>query len=420
MPRPPPPPPFPPIPSGPYISFAHSSKAVTLREPSDGVCASAACHTEQTACPHAQAGLLDWHSASSWPGGNLPAAGADVSLPAGSRVLISRTVDEHLGLITIPLGSELIIGSQATAIRLDATGIAVYGALRAGSETCRLQTPVEISLHGSRKATRAARDAQPAWAKGIFVSGGTLELHGKLYHRTWARLARSVEAGDQIILLQAAVNWEAGQKIVLVTSALKDDRTWHRNEVVSVAKVATAMPSGAALPVGVGAAVLLASAAQYVHEANENYQVEVGLLSRTITVQGADDDSEPVDQTPLSCTDSQTILDSRTVPCPASFLTGYGGHILASGSAAVARVEGVELFRMGQTNVLGRYPMHFHLLGAGGASSYIRDSSIHRSYYRGVSIHGTHSVSVSRNVAYDVTGYCYYIEDGVEELNVRT
>jgi hypothetical protein len=66
--------------------------------------------------------------------------------------------------------------------------------------------------------------------------------------------------------------------------------------------------------------------------------------------------------------------------------------------------------------VLGRYPMHFHLLGD-CADCYFRDSSVHRSFYRCVSIHGTNYVNVNENVAYDVTGYCYYLEDGVEHDN---
>ena len=72
-------------------------------------------------------------------------------------------------------------------------------------------------------------------------------------------------------------------------------------------------------------------------------------------------------------------------------------------------VEGVELYRMGQTNVLGRYPMHFHMLGE-TSLGYLKDSSIHRSFYRCISIHGTNSTTVTENVAYDVVGYCYYLE----------
>lgn len=72
---------------------------------------------------------------------------------------------------------------------------------------------------------------------------------------------------------------------------------------------------------------------------------------------------------------------------------------------------------MGQTNFLGRYPFHWHVLGNNCDDCFFRDNSIHRSYYRCISIHGTHNTTVSENVAYDVSGYCYYLEDGVEEDN---
>ena len=61
--------------------------------------------------------------------------------------------------------------------------------------------------------------------------------------------------------------------------------------------------------------------------------------------------------------------------------------------------------------------MHFHLLGNGCEGCYLKDSSIHRSFYRCISIHGTHNITVSENVGYDTIGYCYYLEDGVEEEN---
>jgi hypothetical protein len=72
---------------------------------------------------------------------------------------------------------------------------------------------------------------------------------------------------------------------------------------------------------------------------------------------------------------------------------------------------------MGQTNVIGRYPMHFHVLGDNCRDCYFRDSSIHRSFYRCVSIHGTNYLKVIENVAFDITGYSDYFEDGVEHHN---
>ena len=45
------------------------------------------------------------------------------------------------------------------------------------------------------------------------------------------------------------------------------------------------------------------------------------------------------------------------------------------------------------------------------SGNYVRGCAIHQSFYRCVSLHGTHEVDVSRNVAYAVAGHCYYLED---------
>ena len=112
------------------------------------------------------------------------------------------------------------------------------------------------------------------------------------------------------------------------------------------------------------------------------------------------------------------FLGDSGVPCNDTLLTGYGGHVMAEGTGATLRVSGVELVRMGQTNVIGRYPMHAHMMGAqGGSRSYFKDASVHQSYYRCISLHGTHQMTVANNVAFDAIGHCYYLEDGVEENN---
>ena len=84
----------------------------------------------------------------------------------------------------------------------------------------------------------------------------------------------------------------------------------------------------------------------------------------------------------------------KAVQCSNKELTGYGGHVMIHGGGK-GYVEGVELHRMGQTNVLGQYPMHFHMLENSCNDCYFRHSSVHRSYYRCVSIHGTHNMTVT-------------------------
>jgi hypothetical protein len=391
-----------PIPPGPYITLKSSSQvAIIPRPPLLGV------PVPRTNCPHLASGLLLWHDTATW-GGSIPVWGQDVTIPVGKRVLIDRPVNQTIGTIIVPQTSELLFGSNAAGISLVTSGIVVYGSLTIGSETCRISTPVSITLTGRRTDV-------PRPNKGIVVEGGKLNLHGKRFSQTWTRLMQTVPAGSSVLLLQEQVNWRAGQKIVLVTSTMKDSRDFNQNEVHRIKHVI-----GNAGLYGVGSIVYLDRPVVHEHIANKYYQVEVGLLSRPIKIQGSPEDSEPTDLDDGSCRDPQdkeswTIYYNTSMPCTNQSITGFGGHIVVR-NGGVGQVQGVELYRMGQTNILGRYPMHFHEL-KNCQTCYFRQSSVHRSYYRCVSIHGTHNVTVSENVAFDVTGYCYYLEDGVEEDN---
>jgi G8 domain len=394
------------LPTGPYIQSGYSER-ITLPqppEPSDLM-------TTRIACPHLEPNLKDWHATSTWSSGTIPKDGQDIMLPLNTKVVVLKSVLEKLGLITIPTTSALIIGEAANGIELHVKGMDVQGSLLAGSPTCRIQTPITITLYGTRPTDAVLNQPVPT-LKGISVTG-TLSLHGKRYFRTWTRLAQTAKPGDRVLLLQDAVNWEPNQSLVLVTTAMKDSRDWHRNEVLTVSVVDAPFP----VPT-VGAAVYLTSPVQYRHLANNGYQAEVGLLSRTILIQGSAGDSEPTDTSgPINCTvpAGEERYGDKSMPCGYTRITGYGGHVMVH-QTGQGFVQGVEFYRMGQTNVLGRYPMHFHLLG-NCPQCYVRDSSFHRSFYRCISIHGTNQATVSENVAYDVTGYCYYLEDGVEENN---
>ena len=400
-----------PIPPGPYISSTTNSKVITLPNPPPP---SLVTGTARTNCPHLKTGLKSWHSASTWPNGVVPSkAGSYVTLPKNTKVLVSRSITQKLGIITIPASSELIIGEATGGISMLVKGIDVQGKLTAGSESCRIETPITITLWSSRPSNAVQTIPDPK-TKGIVVSGN-LSLHGRRYYSTWSRLARTIQAGETVLLLQRPVNWERGQKVVLTTSLIYDSRAYHQNEIVTVYKVEAAADT----PSGVGAVVHLTAPVKYKHVANQYYQVEAGLLSRTIVVQGSPSDSEPTDMDPLNCRtkgfQSYDFYYNLPAPCTTKEKTGYGGHIMVGGTGT-AQVEGIELFRMGQTNVLGRYPIHFHML-KNCPSCYFRDSSVHRSYYRCISVHGTSQMTVSENVAYDVIGYCYYLEDGVEQYN---
>jgi cell migration-inducing and hyaluronan-binding protein len=114
---------------------------------------------------------------------------------------------------------------------------------------------------------------------------------------------------------------------------------------------------------------------------------EVGLLTRNIKLQASADAEQ-------------------------SF---YGGHVMAMANSKMF-VEGVEFNRMGQNLTLARYPIHWHLIGD-AQGQYIKNASIHDTYNRCVTVHGTNFLRVENNVTYNTVGHCFFLEDGAEHGN---
>ncbi len=101
----------------------------------------------------------------------------------------------------------------------------------------------------------------------------------------------------------------------------------------------------------------------HAHYAGVEYQAEVALLSRRINLIGS----------PTSDT--------------------FGAHVKVQG-AGTGRFSGVRAERMGQMNVVGRYPFHLHMLGdtPNSANSFIQDCSVTNSFFRAYVVHGTNAV----------------------------
>jgi cell migration-inducing and hyaluronan-binding protein len=85
-------------------------------------------------------------------------------------------------------------------------------------------------------------------------------------------------------------------------------------------------------------------------------------------------------------------------------------------AGSTMQVSGVEFNHMGQNMHLARYPIHWHLVGD-ARGQYIENSSIHDTYSRCVTVHGTNYVRVENNVTYNNIGHCFFLEDGVEHDN---
>ena len=171
-----------------------------------------------------------------------------------------------------------------------------------------------------------------------------------------------------------ASGWRVGDEIVLASTDF-DPRQAERRTIAAIS----------------GNTITLDRPLDYMHFGKITFDVdergEVGLLTRNINIQASADAEQSY----------------------------FGGHIMAMPSSKMY-VSGVELNRMGQHLTLARYPIHWHLVGE-GKGQYIRNSAIHDTYSRCVTVHGTNNLRVENNVTYNTVGHCFFLEDGIETGN---
>ncbi|EFA86780.1 hypothetical protein PPL_00585 [Heterostelium album PN500] len=325
-------------------------------------------------CPYLQTGLKHWHDPATWGAAGVPSPNTNITLPANTKVLVSScsmSSTQVYQKIVVPATSELIFMDANMTINF--RDIYVQGKLIMGTTQCRYNARINLIFSGAK--TLQDNIAPFLGTKGIGVAQNAfISMHGKQYHNTWTKLATTAYTGDRVVYLLDNVNWEVGQQVFITTSYMLDDPSYNLNEILTIEAIQ-------------GKRVQFTQPVQYLHYGGQEYQSEIGLLSRRIKLSGSQADSTEAN--------------------------GFGGQLIIVGEGQVA---GVEFERFGQKNLKARYPVHFHLANT-VKNSYISDCSVHDSFYRCITIHGTNNLTVTRNTAFNAYGHCYYLEDGVEENN---
>ncbi|PRP83850.1 hypothetical protein PROFUN_08881 [Planoprotostelium fungivorum] len=305
--------------------------------------------------------------------------------------------------VNIQPGQNIVL-DQTTGIVISANGNLI-----AGSADCPITQKVVITLCGAppnpRNLTTLGSETD-SWAgvikygsKGLIVKvGGSIQLFGWKSGPTWTKLSSTAHAGDRVLHLQDAVSWRAGDQITIASSDYSEYFSVYNKDQNGVRYQSHMTGQGGDFPdqseyatvasvSDGGKTVTLSSPLRYLHWGVWPETVEVGLLTRNIVVRGD----------------------------AASDSTFYGGHFLTR--SANSQISGVEFTRMGQLTVLGRYPVHFHLI-RNAAGAFIIDSSIHTSYQRCIAIHNSDYVIVRNTVSFNSYGHCLFFEDGSEQGNV--
>jgi hypothetical protein len=307
-----------------------------------------------------------WSDPASWPDGKVPRAGDAVTIARGRDIVLDVAPP---ALRSLTINGRL---SFADDRDIELTSEWIYlagGALDIGSEARPHTHQATITLTDNIPN----EDVNTMGDRGIMMMGGTLSLHGDR-RNSWSKLARTAKAGSARIAVLNAAGWRKGDRIVLAST----DFDPHQAEERTIAAVS-------------GNALTLDKPLHYMHFGAITFGVdergEVGLLTRNIKIQASDDAERSY----------------------------FGGHIMAMAGSKMY-VSGVELNRMGQNMHLARYPIHWHI-GGEGQGQYVENSSIHDTYSRCVTVHGTNNVRVENNVTFNTVGHCFFLEDAVETGN---
>jgi cell migration-inducing and hyaluronan-binding protein len=324
-------------------------------------------HMNMAMPAQAQAGAAHWSRWSdpaSWPDGKVPGAGDAVTIGRDKDILLDVSPP---GLRSLTVNGKL---SFADDKDLELTTEWIYlagGELDIGSEAKPYTRTATITLTDNVPG----ENINTMGDRGIMMLGGTLSLHGDRTANTWTKLSRTAKAGAGKIDVLNASGWRKGDEIVLASTDY-DPAQAERRTVAGIS----------------GNSITLDKPLKYMHFGEITFGVdergEVGMLTRNIRIQASDDAEK----------------------------TYFGGHIMAMAGSKMY-VSSVELRRMGQNMHLARYPIHWHIIGE-GQGQYIQNSSIHDTYSRCVTVHGTNDVRVQNNVTYNTVGHCFFLEDAVE------
>lgn len=350
-----------------------------------------------------------WSDARTWAGGRTPRIGDFVQVRAGHTVTydvystvalrmvhiagtlrFSRTKNTLLdvGLLKIEPGDTT---TEDGFDCHDATVLADAGshrhahlappALEIGTSTEPIPAGVQATVR-LRHHAGTNQDTLPA----IISCGGCWDVHGSPLHRTWLKLAAPANVGDRgVTLEQPVADWRVGDRIIVTTGVSQGPgpgATFRKS-------------GGRPKPVGTeerfiaaveGAVLLLDRPLEKSHSGDGLTCCEVANLSRNVVIESA----QP---------------------------SGVRGHTMYH-HGSLGGISYAEFRHLGKDGVLGKYPIHFHLVRDTMRGSGVLGASVWDSHNRWITVHGTDHLLVRDCVGYQSLGHGYFLEDATEQWNV--
>ncbi len=223
------------------------------------------------------------------------------------------------------------------------------------------------------------RDDAPA----VACCSARMEIHGSPLARTWVKLGQNAGPGDdQLIVAQSVDDWRVGDEVI-VTAAKRPGSGSYRAGTRRSAQPQTESRKIVAID---GNTLRLDKPLEFEHFGSGEFRCEVANLTRNVIVESAD-------------------------PKGVRGHTVY--HRFSQGGISYARFA-----HLGKEGVLGRYSIHYHLVGDTMRGSSVRGVAIVDSHNRWVTIHGTQYLVVRDCVGFQSVGHGFFLEDGTEIYNL--
>lgn len=333
-----------------------------------------------------------WSSAATWDGGQVPGHGVKVQVRPGHTVTYDVQAPE-----TLVIRSLFVAGTVSFAT--DKSTQLNVGLIKIESTDGTDEEGFDCDMHleaTDPKATKAAllvgTPLQPVAANAkalirltyvpgmnkescpaIVCCAGRMDFHGAPLNRTWVKLGATASKGaKEVTLAEPVTGWKVGDRVI-VTATLPGERKAGTTEPRTITALDDAKLS-------------FDEPLEYEHLGDGEFRGEVANLSRNVIVESADPDGER----------GHTMYHRHSA--------GSIGH--------------AEFRHLGKKGVLGRYSLHFHLVGSTMRGSSVIGASIWDSHNRWLTIHGTNHLVVRDCVGYGSLGHGYFMEDGTEVYNV--
>lgn len=312
----------------------------------------------------------------------------DVEVAAGQIAYIDTSVDVG----TLVINGELHCNNNSNApIEIKAKTIYVNGLFRCGNVLEKFDKKIYFSLKDQDQSTLSAKQ-NLAYRAFLVNPKGKVSFMGRSQNAGVVRIAQTIQPGQTEFTVESQVNWQVGDTIVVASSTFDPAQS----EIFLISAISQSSPY----------TITVNKAAAYQHwgsvetfesqngEVTLDQRAEVVNLTRNIVIR-ADRASE------ISGADRE---DAQ-----------LGGHMMVH-AGGFAEIDSVEFFKMGQAGLMGRYPFHWHVVGE-ASGQYIKNSSIHRSFQRCITIHETNGTLVDNNSCFDFRGHGYFLETGNEINN---